>query len=242
MDVPLKRYDKEFKHSYTLGVYPTIEMLQHRPTPVLGVLLHSAGEENKGVDMIREMCQDEGVKILESDPLVEKISRRGDTYAVGVFEKFHPDLDPHANHVVLVHPQGMGNLGTISRSMLAFGMKDLAIIEPAADLFDPKVIRASMGSIFQLRFRWFDQFTDYWGTFSSHQLYPLMTDGEVQLPEVTFHSPYALVFGEESSGLDEAYHQFGTSVRIPQQSGVDSLNIALAAAVTLYQASLQKNP
>ena len=49
----------------------------------------------------------------------------------------------------------MGNLGTIMRTMVGFGMEDLAIIRPGVDAYDPKVIRASMGSIFHLRFAYF---------------------------------------------------------------------------------------
>lgn len=235
MDVSLKRYKKDFNHSYAVGVYPTIELLENRPSSVEGVLIHSKGEKNQGVDLIRKLCAEEDIEVLENDRLVEKLSRRGDIYAIGVFRKTHLDLDPEADHIVLVHPRSMGNLGTITRAMLAFSKKDLAIVEPAADLFDPKVVRASMGAMFQLRVRWFDQFPDYWGTFANHHLYPLMTDGEVRLPDATFSSPYALVFGEESSGLGEEFHQFGTSVRIPQSPQVDSLNIALSVGVTLYQ-------
>lgn len=236
MDVRLKRYQKTLPYSYTLGVFPTIELLQNQPASVKGVLLHSKGKRNQGLDLIQALCGEHGIETIEHDYLVEKLSRRGDTYAVGVFDKYQPDLDHDANHVVLVQPQGMGNLGTIARTMLAFGNKNLGLIEPAADLFDPKVIRASMGAIFQLRFQWFDQFADYWGTFASHRLYPMMTDGEVSLTEAHFRSPYTLIFGEESSGLGQEYHQFGTSVRIPQEGAVDSLNIALSVGVTLYQA------
>jgi TrmH family RNA methyltransferase len=203
---------------------------------VKGVLLHSKGARNQGMDIIYELCTEQDIEIIDNDYLVEKLSRRGDTYAVGVFDKYQPDLEHDANHVVLVQPHGMGNLGTITRTMLAFGIQNLGLIEPAADLFDPKVIRASMGAIFQLRFQWFDQFADYWGTFASHHLYPLMTDGEMDLTDIHFQLPYTLIFGEESSGLGKEYHQFGTSVRIPQEGTVDSLNIALSVGVTLYQA------
>lgn len=187
------------------------------------------------MDIIRGLCEEHDVEILESDPLVDKLSHRDDTYAIGVFRKFQEGLSLEANHLVLVHPRGMGNLGTIARTMLAFGKKDLAIFEPAADLFDPKVVRASMGALFQLRVEWFDQFPDYWGTYANHHLYPLMTDGQEELPDVTFQPPYSLIFGEETSGLGRKYHQYGTSVRIPQKSDVDSLNIALSVGVALYQ-------
>ena len=55
----------------------------------------------------------------------------------------------------------MGNLGTILRSCLGFGMKDIAIIKPGVDIFDPKVVRASMGSIFSLNISYFNSFEDY---------------------------------------------------------------------------------
>lgn len=55
------------------------------------------------------------------------------------------------NHVVLVNPSNAGNLGTIIRSCIGFGVEDIAIILPAVDLFDPKTIRASMGAKAKIR-------------------------------------------------------------------------------------------
>jgi TrmH family RNA methyltransferase len=187
------------------------------------------------VQIIRELCREADLEILENDRLVDKLARRGNTYAVGVFEKFQHHLDHGEDHLVLVHPSGMGNLGTIVRTMLGFGHRNLAVIEPAADLFHPRVIRASMGAIFQVTSQRFEAFSDYWGTYAGHTLYPLMTDGEQRLDQVRFESPHAVILGEESSGLEESFHQYGTSVRIPQSSAVDSLNIALSAGICLYQ-------
>ena len=129
----------------------------------------------------------------------------------------------------------MGNLGTIMRTMLGFSYHDLAIIEPAADLFNPRVIRASMGALFQVRTQTFRSFTDYWGSHANHTLYPLMTDGKISLSEAILDKPHALVFGDEGNGLGQEYHQYGTSLRIPQSKEVDSLNLALAVGITLYQ-------
>ena len=132
----------------------------------------------------------------------------------------------------------MGNLGTIMRTMLAFGERNLALIEPTADPFDPKTIRASMGSIFQIQFHSFQDFSAYKNRFKKHTLYPLMTNGSVNLPEVKFNEPYSLIFGEESSGLTEEFKEYGTSVRIPQSNSVDSLNLALSVGITLYQSRI----
>jgi tRNA G18 (ribose-2'-O)-methylase SpoU len=63
----------------------------------------------------------------------------------------------------------------------------------------------------------------------------LMTDGKIALPEAHLEPPYALVFGDEAAGLGQEFHQFGTSLRIPQADQVDSLNLALSVGITLYQ-------
>jgi TrmH family RNA methyltransferase len=236
MDIKLTRYKKDLDHSYSLGVYPTLELLTYQPEICLGVLLHAKGEKNQGVAKIRALCVEEDIPVQEDNRLVERIAQKGNTYAIGIFRKTRLELDRNRNHVVLVNPMGMGNLGTIMRAMLGFGHQDLVIIEPAADLFDPRVVRASMGGLFQIRAASYEQFSDYWGSYPNHQLYPLMTDGAQALPEISLEPPYALIFGNESSGLPDEFHQYGSSLRIPQAGAIDSLNLALSVGITLYQA------
>lgn len=235
----LKRYQSDFEYSYSLGVYPTLELIVYQPQSVLQILLHSKGSKNKGVERIRQLAGNIQIEIQENDRLVEKLSQKGNTYAIGVFRKAPEKIKPRENHLVLVNPSSMGNLGTIMRTMLGFGYHDLAIVEPAADPSHPKVIRASMGASFQVRTQSFKSFAAYWGSHANHNLYPLMTDGKISLPEVVLDPPYTLVFGEEASGLGEEYHQYGTSLRIPQAEDVDSLNLALAVGITLYQGWIQ---
>jgi TrmH family RNA methyltransferase len=63
-----------------------------------------------------------------------------------------------------------------------------------------------------------------------------MTDGKIDLPDADFQQPCSLIFGGEAAGLDPEYHQFGTSIRIPQTDAVDSLNLAQSVGIALYQA------
>ncbi|MCJ7716265.1 MAG: hypothetical protein MUO54_07075, partial [Anaerolineales bacterium] len=205
MQQKLKRYKKDYDYSYCLGVYPTLELITTRPESVLSVVLHSKGSDNQGIQKIRQLSSNLQIEIIENDKLVEKLASRGNTYAVGIFQKYSTQLDAQKNHLVLVNPSSMGNLGTIMRTMVGFDVFDLAIIEPAADPFDPKVIRAAMGASFHLRTQLFQKFTDYWGTQAKHTLFPMMTEGKIALPEVEFQTPYALVFGGEPGGLGEEY-------------------------------------
>lgn len=232
-----KKYDKDAPHSYTFGVFPTLELLRYQTQRVVEVILHSQGERNEGVDKIRALCQHARIGCDVNDKLIERLSPKENTYAIGVFQKYYPKLDPDAGHLVLVSPGDMGNLGTASRTMLGFGLDNLALIRPAVDIFDPRAIRASMGATFQLAFDYFDSFDAYRAAFGAHHVYPFMTDGAVSLPDADFQPPFALVFGSESSGLPADYHGYGTSVRIPQRPAIDSLNLSVAIGIALYKAT-----
>ena len=151
-----------------------------------------------------------------------------------VFEKWQSDLEPQAPHVVLHHPMDEGNLGSIQRTLLGLGVRDLAVIRPSADPFDPKVVRAAMGAVFGLRVRLYDDFEQYRAAYPGHHLYPFMLDGSTRLEEAQILRPFALVFGNEGSGLPAAFAQMGQAVRIPHNDLIDSLNLSVAVAIGAY--------
>ena len=236
MDIELKKYKKEYGHSYSFGVFPTLELLQARSEQVVKVLTSPRGGKNEGVRKLEEMCRRKRIEIEVNDRLIERISTKENHYAIGVFRKYIEELDASNNHLVLVNPSDMGNLGTIARTMLGFGITDLALIRPAADIFDPRAIRASMGAIFRLRFRYFDTFDEYRKSYS-HNPYPFTTDGAVSLDDARFVQPYSLIFGNESSGLPEDFAHIGTSITIRHSSQIDSLSLPLAVGIAFYAAS-----
>ncbi|MDQ3705644.1 MAG: TrmH family RNA methyltransferase [Chloroflexota bacterium] len=237
MDVPLKPYKRDFDHSYSLGVFPTLELVEAQPGHVLQVLVSSKGERNEGVRKLERLCARAGIRLETNDRAIERLAQKENTFAVGVFRKYAADLQPTSNHVVLVNPSDMGNLGTIARTMLGFSMFDLAIVQPAADMFDPKVVRASMGAIFRLRCRYFDTFEQYRETAGERSLYPFMTGGDLLLHQVRFSPPFTLIFGNESSGLPPEYRDTGTPVTIKHTGAIDSLNLPMSVGIALYEAT-----
>jgi TrmH family RNA methyltransferase len=232
----LKKYDRDSGLTYTFGVFPTLELIQHQAQHTQEVLLHSSGEPNEGVDKLKALCQQLNIHLSADDKLVERLAAKDNTYAIGVFKKYQATLEAQANHLVLVNPSDMGNLGTILRTMLGFSVCNLALIKPAADIFDPRAIRASMGALFQIKFAYYESFEAYQKAFT-HHLYPFMTDGAVPLGEAQFEPPFALVFGNESSGLPDGFRGIGTSVSIPQSAAIDSLNLPVAIGIALYEAT-----
>ena len=232
----LKKYQKDFGHSYSFGVFPTLELLTHRPEQVQRVVAHSKGEKSSGLSKLRELCAAHGVPFEVNDRAVERLAHKGNVYVFGVFAKYSTPLSAAENHLLLVNPSDNGNLGTIARTLLAFGLRDLALLEPAVDIFNPHVVRASMGAVFALRFHYFGSLNAYREAFP-HTLYPFMLDAAAELGAVNFRPPYTLVFGPEGAGLAPDYARVGQSVKIPQQPLVESLNLAVAVGVALYEAA-----
>ena len=122
--------------------------------------------------------------------------------------------------------------------MAAFGVLDLAIITPAADVFDPKTVRASMGAVFRIDSRMYASFDEYRAEFPNRVLYPFMTDGVYELGTGDLPKPdevYTLIFGNEAAGLPPSFAALGRSVRIPQTGMADSLNLSVAVGIGLFE-------
>ena len=118
MNLRLKRYQKRFEYSYANGVFATLELLDARPEHVLRVVLSSKSERNVGVAKLKDLCARNCVPIETNDKTIERLSPKGSHLAIGVFRKYRSRLDPNRNHVVLVNPGDMGNVGTIARTMV----------------------------------------------------------------------------------------------------------------------------
>ncbi len=239
----IKSYKKDFEYSYTLGAFPTFELIDAMPECVIEVLVHTSFTDREKLD---NKCRAAGIKLSENNKLIAKLADKGNVYVVGIFKKFEQMLDAERPHVVLVNPSDMGNLGTIVRTACGFGICDMAIIEPAADVFNPKTVRASMGSVFRIRHSSFSSFGEYMkafdcGTYSDgkRRVFTFMLNGEKPLTVADCPKPelYSLVFGNEATGLPDEFLDYGTSIIIPQTEFVDSLNLTIAAGIGMYMFS-----
>ena len=238
-DVRLKPYKKDFDISYTLGVFPTLELISKKPDVLERIILSPRGEKNEGVGKLLDFAKKSGIPALFEPKTMARLSPKENCFALGVFSKYTCTLRSGVNHLVLVNPSDMGNLGTILRTATAFGVEDVAIISPAADIFDPKVVRASMGALFHIHFQYFDTFEDYRKRFNEERaLIPFMLDGSPigQVAQVIRNKkcPFSLIFGNESAGLPTAFRRIGTPARIMHRDTVDSLNLPMAVGIGLY--------
>ena len=236
----IKRYQKDFGYSYAFGAYPVIELLKFHPEKVIEVLFKEESFKDGNISWIKEECERKNIHIQINNKLIDKISVKENTYVVGVFEKYESKINNNENHIVLVNPSNTGNLGTILRTMLGFDFKNLSIIKPAVDMFDPLVVRASMGAVFSINFEYFNSIEEYISKCTTHHLYPFMLNGKSSIEDVQFVKPYTIIHGNESTGLDEKFLEIGESVYIPHSKNIDSLNLSVAAAISMWEASKGK--
>ena len=235
---PLSPYDRKLDYSYAPGIFPSMEAVKKAPELVRRLLIHSEAESSEGATALTELCRARNIRVETADKALARLSGKGNCYAAAVFEKRPGVLNAQTAHIVLHHPSDAGNLGTILRTALGFGYRDLALIGPCTDVFHPHVVRASMGAMFSLRVREYPDFESYRADFPSHAAYPFMLDGSVTLEEALASPPprpFCLIFGNEGAGLPGEFSRIGTPVRIEHSREIDSLNLGIAAAIGMYR-------
>ncbi len=230
----MEKYKKQLEYSYTFGVFPTIELIKNKKSQLKNVLLSSKFIPSAETDVYFKQLKPE--VLITNDKLINKLADKENVFVMGVFDKYPCDKQLLGNHVVLVNPSDMGNLGTIMRTMLGFNITNLVLIKPCADYFNPKVVRASMGSIFSLNVTTFNSFEEYVDAYPKITKYLFMLDGENTLGNFNhIGSDFALVFGNESCGLPDTIKPYGKSVVIKHSKNIDSLNLPMSVGISLYE-------
>ncbi len=154
------------------------------------------------------------------------------------WEPLH-ELEPRAGElwVALDAPQDPGNLGTIMRTADAVGATGLILIGNSADPFDPGSVRASMGSLFSLRLVQTDipSFL-HWSAERRVPIVGTAGGAAAHYRQVAYRLPLVLLSGSERQGLAEDLMLACQSlVSIPMVGRSDSLNLAVATSIVLYE-------
>jgi TrmH family RNA methyltransferase len=143
--------------------------------------------------------------------------------------------------VLLEAIQNAGNLGSILRTSAAAGITDIFLSPGCAQAWSPRVLRSAMGAHFQLRIHEHAVPEQVLGSFSGLSVSAAL-DAAMTLYDIDLTGPVAWVFGNEGSGLTPATAAATRqAVRIPMPGKVESLNVAAAAAICLFEEVRQKS-
>lgn len=230
------RYRKDDVITYALGATVVMEYLNKRPDLVKGVIVHPDFRAEDTKDKIYKITRENNIQVAVEEKPFNILSQKENCFVIAIITKETSTLRD-GNHIVLVNPSNAGNLGTIMRSSLGFGILDIAIITPAVDPFDPKTVRASMGASASVRVSLFESFEDYRAKFSSNHFYPFMLDGSSRMQQTPIEENFSLILGNEATGLPSEFKDVGQPIRIAHTSNIDSLNLPIAASIAMYEAT-----
>ncbi len=182
------------------------------------------------------------------DKLFEKISfgqRRSDVLAVCDQPKTTLDelvVKDCSLVVVIEQIEKPGNLGAILRSCDGVGADALIVCDPATDMYNPNVVRSSLGTIFSVPV--IAATNEQTLAFLKRQgvhVCATIVQSDVHYTQADLTKPTALVLGSEKQGLSAFWQQHADlKVKIPMKGMADSLNVSATAAIMLYEALRQR--
>ncbi len=233
------------------GIKLMEEALRHSE-PVRQVVYSPQLEKVKrGVELLslvrKNLPQVEWVYI--SDAVMESIAdtqnHQGILAVLKKKEQSWAELWKREGIILLLHElQDPGNLGTILRTADAGGAAGAVLSAGTADPYNPKAVRATMGSIFRLPFLTEQDISECLRILRSRnfRVWAATPQGRQSLWEADFSRPAAVLLGQEGGGLPESLIALcDGSLTIPMKSGMDSLNVAMAAGLIVYEALRQKS-
>ncbi|MCR5203411.1 MAG: RNA methyltransferase [Lachnospiraceae bacterium] len=137
-----------------------------------------------------------------------------------------------------------GNLGTIIRSSLGAGVHMIIMSKDTVDIFNPKVVRATMGAIYDLPFIYVDSLKEVLIKLKDRgvNIYNTLPKADFKYYNVDYTKKSLIVIGNEANGItDEIKSLDVNSVTIPMEGGLESLNAGVAASIMLFEVMRQRN-
>lgn len=148
---------------------------------------------------------------------------------------------PHV--IVLDRLQDPGNLGTIFRTAEGAGVTGIIMDQECVDIYNPKTIRSTMGSVYRMPFCYCGKLPDAVKLLKEKGIraYAAHLDGERDYDEEDYRIPCAFLIGNEGNGLTQEIADLAdTYIKIPMKGQVESLNAAVAASVLMFEAARQR--
>ncbi|MBU0598125.1 RNA methyltransferase [Patescibacteria group bacterium] len=155
-----------------------------------------------------------------------------------VYKKIERPIKYNSHIVYLNGINDPGNLGTILRSALAFGIKNIVLDEACADVYNFKTLQAAKDSIFKLNISFDKNYLELKKIKSAMKVYSTKMDNAVSMKSMKQDDKFCLVLGSEAHGVSQAIQDLSDGfVKIDIRQDMESLNVASAAAIFFYEMS-----
>ena len=145
--------------------------------------------------------------------------------------------------LVLDNLQDPGNVGMMLRTAEGAGVTGVVLSRDSADIYNPKTIRSTMGSVFRVPFCYAEDLGETIGRMHHAGIctYAAHLDGKCAYDEEDYRKPCAFLIGNEGNGIrEEILRRTKVYIRIPMKGEVESLNAAAAASILMFEAARQR--
>lgn len=207
-------------------------------------------EYTKVFQKISRVCRNNGIKAecVKADIFRKMSDTRTPQGVLCLIETPCYDLESILNadkglYLVLEDIQDPGNLGTMIRAGEGAGISGVIMSSHTADIFNPKTVRATMGSIYRIPFIYEENLEACISTMKEKgiRVYASHLKGKASYDKEDYHSATAFLIGNEGNGLSAQIADLADSyLRIPMLGKVESLNAAIAATLLVYEAARQR--
>ncbi|HBI00055.1 MAG TPA: RNA methyltransferase [Anaerolineae bacterium] len=240
------RVKRSQTHEVFVEGIESIKQLLNANIEVTRVIIHDEKElSDWGKSLI---AKNKSKSIQMRFDLYKELCDREEPSEVLVTAKINPislaDLSLPEKPFILIfdRPSDYGNFGSILRSANSFNVDAIFVIGHGIDVYDPKVIRASLGGIFHAKIVHIESMKTLEAWIKTQKgknnLQVIGTDstGSVSLPDYKLEKPIALVLGNEAKGMSVALKNLcDVIVSIPISGNVNSLNVANAASIFMWE-------
>lgn len=244
-----KKYRKKLGLFTAEGLRLVEEALTSSFEPAYALITPEILQQERGTRLAEELNKRCQVFLLESEGLLKRVSDTENPQGVALALKIPPaapeEWRRHLQTLVLIADgiSDPGNLGALFRTALAAGADALITMAGSADCYHPKVVRATMGALFQLPFYEAESEEEVLALLHQRGFNLFAAHGRGSRPytEADFRPPFALVMGSEAQGIGSFWQKEAHALlHLPMSRGVESLNVAVAAGVFLYEARRQR--
>ncbi|MEG0792709.1 MAG: RNA methyltransferase, partial [Lachnospiraceae bacterium] len=136
-----------------------------------------------------------------------------------------------------------GNLGTILRTAEGAGVTGVIMSSDCVDIYNPKTIRSTMGSIFRMPFLYTEEMNELLKKLKNNNIrtFAAHLEGKTFYDQEDYTGKIAFLIGNEGNGLHrEIAEQADTWIKIPMHGQVESLNVAIATSILMYEVCRQR--
>lgn len=229
------------------------KMFLETPLEMIEQVFISQFLENDAPDNIKEKIKIAGASGIEIEIVSDSVFKGvSDTVApqgiIAIVKQPHYELDDLLKEesplfVVLENLQDPGNLGTIIRTAEGAGVSAVIMNRQTVDLFNPKVIRSTMGAVFRVPFVLTDDLKHTVCVMKQNNIkvYAAHLSESVDYVSQSYIEGTAFLVGNEGNGLtDEISQSADINIKIPMEGHLESLNASVAAGLLMYEAYRQR--